>query len=1003
VPIACTLLLTFIVPGGAQAPNEDWRTIRTEHFRVTFPVELETIGRKAADRAEWAWMQLSEHFIEPPDGVIDLLVSDHTDISNGFAQVTPSNRITVFARPPVDALGLGHLDEWLELVITHELAHIVHLDEVTNPVGVAARSVFGRVTSDWPFFPELGTPRWVTEGLATWYESRLTEAGRVRGTFHEMQIRTAVLEGRFEDIGQASGESPLWPAGNRSYAYGSLFFDFLLDRYGEDRMAAFVEAIAGQWVPYRIDAAGRSAFGVSLTHEWRAWEEGLRATLADLDQRLGQNGPVTEPERLTTGARWGLYPEASPDGRWIAHAQADGRSDTQLLLRDPESGAVRSLGRTNGVSTFAWTPDGHLLVSQYELDGPYRSYGDLWVFDVDGGQRRLTRQARLSQPGVARRVPFAVAVQEGGGTNAVVRVDLESGAVSTLVEADPEVHWAFPRPSPDGRWVAATRWEPGANHDVVILDARTGAVVSRVTSDRALDMAPAWSPDGTFLVWTSDRSGILNTLGAEVDPATGRAGTPRALTNVRTGVSYPSVDPAGRWLYVSGYHVDGWDVERVPFAPGDGTTAAPAVARFDVREAPRVRGLAEEPMEQYSAGATLGPRYWEISSSEPLVNPGGTIGGALLPRRELLGFGIGAQTSGIDLVGRHSWSAVARVRTTRAAFEGQASYSFRGLGNPILSLLASQSYSDGGQQVAGSNPDTLIILRRNRSLDAAVTVLAPTWRHDLTLTVGGGMLWEQRDLLDEGLRPARGYTLSRPARRLTTVSGSVNFNSSRSHAFQMGTARGMNAVVLGRVGYDLSLPDSLIGRTGADRSFGEVLGRLRGGIPLWGGGFARHTLALQASGGAASGPGAGPLQYRVGGASGRPEEVTGLELFGGTSLFFPVRGYETSSRFGRYAWTASGEYRFPLLLVNRGLRAWPVHLDRALGAVFFDAGNAWGPDLSPGGFQNPLRQALASVGAEVTTQFLALYDIQLLVRVGVALPLVDGNGARAYVRAGLPY
>ncbi len=217
---ACAALGLSGAAVSAQAPDEAWRTIRTEHFRVTFPERLEELARRAGHRAEWAWEELSEAFIEPPDDVIDLLLTDHADISNGFARVTPGNRITIYARPPVDALSLGHTDEWLELVILHELAHIVHLDHVDNPVGRVARAVFGRVTMEWPFFPELGTPRWVIEGLATWYESRLTQAGRVEGTFQEMQIRTAVLEGRFEGIDQASGRSPAWPAGNRPYAYG---------------------------------------------------------------------------------------------------------------------------------------------------------------------------------------------------------------------------------------------------------------------------------------------------------------------------------------------------------------------------------------------------------------------------------------------------------------------------------------------------------------------------------------------------------------------------------------------------------------------------------------------------------------------------------------------------------------------------------------------------------------------------------------------------------------
>ena len=107
----------------------------------------------------------------------------------------------------------------------------------------------------------------------------------------------------------------------------------------------------------------------------------------------------------------------------------------------------------------------------------------------------------------------------------------------------------------------------------------------------------------------------------------------------------------------------------------------------------------------------------------------------------------------------------------------------------------------------------------------------------------------------------------------------------------MGTARGVNLFLQGRVKNEMQLPDSLKAVEGMDRSLGEVVGRVRGAIPLWGGGYAAHVLALQASGGIASGPGAGPFQYRLGGASGQLEQLTGLELFGGGFLLFPVRGY----------------------------------------------------------------------------------------------------------------
>lgn len=1019
--VGCAFLFVAVVSAAdpsqatAQAPDEDWRTLETEHFRVTFPAELEALGREAADRAERAYDELEGHFIEPPEGRIDLLLTDHADISNGFAGVTPSNRITIFARPPTEALSLGFADEWLELVITHELAHIIHLDHVVNPIGRLGRAVFGRVPSEWPFFPELGTPRWVIEGIATWYESRLTQAGRARGSFLEMQLRTAALEGRFESIGQAAGESPVWPGGNRPYLYGTMFFDYLLEKYGEDRMSAFVDAVGGQWIPYRLDAAGRSAFGVSLTEEWKVWQAEVEAGLADFEEELRRHGPVSEPEAVTEGARWALYPELSPDGRWLAYARSDGVSDVSVEVVELASGETRSLGRTNQLATVSWIDSESLLVSQLELDGPYRLYKDLYVFDLTGEQSRLTEGARLNQPSVTADGSVAVVVREGDGTNEVVTFDIASGETDVVVAARPDVHWAFPRFSPDGRWIAATRFEPDARHDVVVLDATTGDVVQRVTDDRALDLGPRYSPDGRWLLWTSDRTGVFNAYAAPVS-ADGSVGSAVLATNVRTGVAYPTVDPSGEWIYLSGYHVDGWEIERVPFRPADAPASPPLASRFIADGSVTRRGPEEGEIRDYSPGSTLRPWYWELSYADEIRTPPtvANVGGndLSLPGRQILGPSLGIQTEGRDLVGRHAYTLFARVATRGPTkVSGGVAYSYAGLGNPVLTVSATQRFEDGGQIVAqrqsDSTLDTLYVLGRERFLQAAATFRAPSWRWDRSVSFSGGMVWENRELLGGNLEPTNEFQLLRPSARLVDGTVSLSLNSTRSHSFQMGTSRGLGLFLQGRVRQEVTIADSLRSVAGADRSNVQALGSIRGAIPLWRAGYARQVIAFRAAGGVAGGPGADPGHFRVGGATGQPEPVTGLELFGGSFFFFPVRGYEPSSRFGRYAWSASAEYRLPLWMLHEGFRAWPIHFDRMMASVFFDVGNAWGPDVWVTGFQNPLRTAIASTGAELTAEMLTFYDVQFRVRGGVAFPLVaatvPAGEPRFYVRVGLPY
>jgi dipeptidyl aminopeptidase/acylaminoacyl peptidase len=60
--------------------------------------------------------------------------------------------------------------------------------------------------------------------------------------------------------------------------------------------------------------------------------------------------------------------------------------------------------------------------------------------------------------------------------------------------------------SPTGRKVAIQRREEGDNHDLWLLDQATG-IVSRLTTDPAIDADPVWSPDERRLVFTSNRLG----------------------------------------------------------------------------------------------------------------------------------------------------------------------------------------------------------------------------------------------------------------------------------------------------------------------------------------------------------------------------------------------------------------------------------------------------------------------------------------------------------------
>ena len=328
------ILLCLSAAGGAGAlrpvtaqvpPDESWQSLETSHFRVTFPKGMDPLARRAAARAERAFEALSEVFLDPPGGLIQLLLTDHTETSNGFATAVPYNRIIVFVRPPMDGGSLSHFDDWMELVITHELVHVFQLDHAGS-LGSLIRSVLGRWEAGWPTFSGFDLPSWTTEGVATYYESSLTTSGRVRGSYVDMVLRTAVLEDGLERLDQVTGSSPNWPAGDRVYVYGATFFDHLSDTYGEERLGAFADAIARQWIPYRVNAGAKHAFGVSFSKLWGA--------LAN-----GSGGPVSGLSRFTGHGR-STY-------RRGASRRRGATGSLPFCLARRNTVGVRALGRTN--------------------------------------------------------------------------------------------------------------------------------------------------------------------------------------------------------------------------------------------------------------------------------------------------------------------------------------------------------------------------------------------------------------------------------------------------------------------------------------------------------------------------------------------------------------------------------------------------------------------------------------------------------------------------------
>ncbi|HEY6854341.1 MAG TPA: hypothetical protein VI139_08835, partial [Gemmatimonadales bacterium] len=631
--VACAALCAAAAPAArAQDPSGPWRTLHTTHFRVHFRPAFRDVAGDAAREAERAYGLLARE-LHVPRGTIDLTLSDDIDAANGFTTVFPSNRIVVLLAPPATEPALQHYDNWLRLVITHELTHVFHLDRSASFWG-AFQHVFGRVPGS---FPNEYQPSWVIEGLAVYYESRLTGGGRVTGSFH-----TALLGAdRAGGTSRGPWDAMLftrWPDGQLPYAYGSRFLAALARERGDSVIPRFVERTAGQLIPYRVGRQLRRAgASTDLAADWR------RITH---DDAAPPDGPR---DTLLADALWSVpEPQASPDGRRVAYVQDDGKGGRAVVIADAATWRPLRRHGVTSLASAAWLGD-TLVVSQIDFTSRWKLRSDLYRWTPDGAWHRTSHGARLTEP------------QAGGGVLSAVTIGAGDNRPTLPGVPDPPgTTWGDIAPSPDGRWIAATRhtsghwalvrWPAAAPDSAVVLFERAGIVAD-----------PAWTADGRLL-FVADQTGL-----AQIYRWTD-SGAVR-LTADPAGARHPAPLSDGTIVYAT-LGARGWQLRRAtPLAAT--AEPGPESAPFDTAPAVALRETG------YNAWPSLRPHFWVPT----LLATSGA------------GTFVGAATAGADALERDYYLVQGLVAPDSKRAAGTVWLIDQRLGNPTLDLSGSSDWS----------------------------------------------------------------------------------------------------------------------------------------------------------------------------------------------------------------------------------------------------------------------------------------------------------------------
>lgn len=934
-------------------PHDRWYTVETPHFRIHFTRQLENEGRRAAVNAERAWAELSTELVAPR-GKIDLVVADNVDYVNGYATSFPSNRIVIFAHPPIDAQDLRNYDDWIRLVVVHELVHVFHLDRAEG-LWRAGRKLFGRHPT---LFPNAFMPAWVVEGLAVYYESRITGAGRLEGSEHYMLSRAAAEVGRVPRINELSRATSRFPGGEVVYAYGGLIFDYLSRTRGPETVGRFVDVTSRVIVPFSLNRKARRAFGISFENAWRDWRDSLVRSSRPAE-------PLEGWRELTRDGRYAQFPRWMGDTA-IVYAGATGREVTSAYMVSLD-GEVRRLGRRNGIDVNVPLGDGSIIFAQLDYVDAFHLRSDLYR-EKDGEQVRLTRGARLTQPDVRRRDGTIIAVQSVPGSNVLARISPDGAIITPITRASDTVQWAEPRWSPDGSRIAAVKVTRGGLNEIMLLD-ESGGESGAIVAEQAVLASPSWSPAGDRVIYTSNRSGSSQAYSVAATGASRFA----PLTAASTGFSGPELSPSASLLAGLHFRFDGYHVGVAPAPPTQESAsevpiisprAGCAVCRLTSEIPPPLRLEDVGPARRYSPLRTLVPTYWE-----PLIDGSSDTGTSL-----------GAATGGRDVIGRHSYFTQALYNLRHNEIDALAAYQYGGIGQPYVSFFASQEWEhfailDRAFNQVGD------LARRARTAGLSARFVRPRARTFASFGLGGDV--ESRAYAaDPDTLLSRLPEVFSATRRYPSLFTSASWSNTKRPSLSISREDGMSLSATLRQRWESgdfkSASRSMVGVVAAYKSLD---------LP----GFAHHVIAVRGAAGIADRRAIST--FSTGGLSGGSLDVfTGFGL-GQGGRTFGVRGFPPSAEQGIRAFAGTVEYRAPIAAPSRRVRFIPLLFDRISVAAFGEAGRAYCPAGAEGVCLGDRGGPwLASTGAEIDLDTAVQYDFPARFRLGFAVP-VSGREA----------
>ena len=423
--------------------DQDWSYLQSRHFTVYYPDGSVYLADFAARAAEESFGPMARLFrLNPERRIVLIIYPNHAEFA-----VTNAVNLPTFS----DAIG-GVTELYKNRIAIpfagdyRDFRRVVHHELVHAVVNEVYYG--GSVQSLLQLGQKMRIPNWFNEGLAEYLALGWD-------TQSDMYVREAILEDQLPEIKQLSGYM--------AYRGGQSVWDYIAEHYGDEKVVEILQKLK---TSRSVEQAILRSTGLTIDELSDDWKRTLRevyfpeVTARESLEKIGRP-IITENEGF-----YNTSPALSPFGDRIAFVTTtsglfdiyiadanDGTIQTRLIQgqvsREFESLKILSPG-------LSWSPDGNTLAAAVR-SGPSDA---VILIDV------LTEQTtRIDVPGIKHILSLS---------------------------------WA-----PDGERIALGA-SNGSQSDIWLLSVDSGGL-ENLTNDVFGDFEPVWSPDGSVIVFHSDR------------------------------------------------------------------------------------------------------------------------------------------------------------------------------------------------------------------------------------------------------------------------------------------------------------------------------------------------------------------------------------------------------------------------------------------------------------------------------------------------------------------